>query len=138
MGDIDVLLDILKQMVNTHPGSGFVNSLYEQYCNRGGLSKKQLEGLYAKAVKSGSIPQNKLATLEAIIKKKPTRERAAASIQNIEPTKDEVTGKLLTDILIKYPQHKRVLFLKMKYDNNENLSLAETGEVQKFSKLLLR
>ena len=138
MGDIDVLLDILKQMVSTHPGSGFVNSLYEQYCNRGGLSKKQLEGLYAKAVKSGSIPQNKLATLEAIIKKKPTRERAAAGIQNIEPTRDEVTGKLLTDILIKYPQHKRVLFLKMKYDNNENLSLAETGEVQKFSKLLLR
>jgi len=138
MNDIDVLLDILKQMVSTHPGSGFVNSLYEQYCNRGGLSKKQLEGLYAKALKSGSIAQNKLATLEAIIKKKPTRERAAASIKATEPVKDEVTGKLLADILEKYPQHKRVLFLKMKYDNNENLSPIEIGEVQKFGKLLLK
>jgi len=137
MNDIDILLDILKQMVSAHPASGFVNSLYEQYCNRGGLSKKQLEGLYAKALKSGSIPQNKLATLEAIIKKKPTRERAAASIKNIEPEKDVVTEKLLTGILEKYPQHKRVLFLKMKYDNNEKLSAAEVGEVQKFGKLLL-
>ena len=125
-------------MVSAHPASGFVNSLYEQYRNRGGLSKKQLEGLYAKALKSGSIPQNKLATLEAIIKKKPTRERAAASIKNIEPPKDEATGKLLIDLLEKYPQHKRVLFLKMKYDNNEKLTPVETGEVQKFSKLLLR
>jgi len=138
MNDIDVLLDILKQMVRTHPGSGFVNSLYEQYCNRGGLSKKQLEGLYAKALKSGGIAQNKLATLEAIIKKKPTRERAAASIKSTEPVKDEATGKLLIDILEKYPQHKRVLFLKMKYDNNENLSPIEIGEVQKFGKLLLK
>ena len=139
MNEIDVLLDILKLMVSTHPNSGFVNSLYEQYCNRGGLSKKQLEGLYAKAVKVGSIPQNKLATLEAIIKKKPTRERAAASIQTSnEPVKDEATGKILSDILKKYPLHKRVLFLKMKYDNNEKLSSLETGEVQKFGKLLLK
>jgi hypothetical protein len=138
MSGINVLLDILKQMVSTHPSSGFVNSLYEQYCNRGGLSKKQLEGLYAKAVKSGSVPQNKLATLEAIIKKKPTRERAAASIKNIEPVKDEITGRLLAGILERYPQHKRVLFLKMKYDNNEKLSPIEIGEVQKFGNLLLK
>ena len=129
MSDIDVLLDILKQMVSSHPGSGFVNSLYEQYCNRGGLSKKQLEGLYAKAVKSGSVPNNRLATLEAIIKKKPTRERAAATVKNIEPVKDVATEKLLTDILEKYPQHKRVLFLKLKYDNNETLSPIEIGEI---------
>lgn len=138
MSDIDVLLDILKQMVTTHPGSGFVNSLYEQYCNRGGLSKKQLEGLYAKALKSGSIAPTKLATLEAIIKKKPTRERAAATITNTAPEKDEATGKLIDDILEKYPQHKRVLFLKMKYDNNEILGPVEVGEVQKFGKLLLK
>jgi 3-hydroxyacyl-CoA dehydrogenase len=138
MNDIDVLLDILKQMVSTHPDSGFVNSLYEQYCNRGGLSKKQLEGLYAKALKSGNIPHNKLATLEAIIKKKPTRERAAASKNNIEPEKDVATEKLLADILEKYPQHKRVLYLKMKFDNNEKLTPAEIGEIQKFGKLLLK
>lgn len=125
-------------MVSTHPGSGFVNSLYAQYCNRGGLSKKQLEGLYAKALKSGSIPQHKLATLEAIIKKKPTRERAAASTQITEPLKDLEIGKILGNILEKYPLHKRVLFLRMKYDNDEKLTALETEEIQKFGKLLLK
>lgn len=125
-------------MVKSHPNSVFVNSLYQQYCNRGGLSKKQLEGLYDKAFKTAAIPQNKLATLEAIIKKKPTRERAAATIKNIAPVKDEATGQLLSDILIKYPQHKRVLFLKMKYDNNEILTAVEIAEVQRFGKILLK
>ncbi len=137
MNEINILLDILKQMVQAHPSSVFVNSLYQQYCNRGGLSKKQLEGLYSKAVKTEGISPNKLATLEAIIKKKPTRERAAATIPITAPAKDEATGLLLSSILTKYPQHKRVLFLKSKYDNNE-LSTLETAELQKFGKLLLK
>ena len=124
-------------MVKAHPSSVFINSLYQQYCNRGGLSKKQLEGLHSKAAKTAAIPQNKLATLEAIIKKRPTRERAAATIQVVAPTKDIATGQMLQAILAKYPQHKRVLFLQSKYDNNELLSPAETAEVQKFNKLLL-
>ena len=135
---MDILLDILKEMVQTHPGSEFVNSLYQQYCNRGGLSRKQLEGLHAKAVKANSISQGKLATLEAIIKKKPTRERAAASIKTDLPTKDETIGKMLSAILAKYPQHKRILFLQSKYDNNENISSAESEEIKRFSKLLLK
>ncbi|MEZ5028940.1 MAG: hypothetical protein R2765_09170 [Ferruginibacter sp.] len=69
---MDILLDILNQMIKAHPSSNFINSLHQQYCNRGGLSKKQLEGLHSKALKTASIPQNKIATLEAIIKKKPT------------------------------------------------------------------
>ncbi len=137
MSEINILLDILKQMVQAHPSSVFVNSLYQQYCNRGGLSKKQLEGLYSKATKTEGISPNKLATLEAIIKKKPTRERAAASIPIIAPVKDQATGDLLNNILTKYPQHKRVLFLRSKYDNNE-LNAAETSELQKFGKLLLK
>jgi hypothetical protein len=138
MNEINILMDILQQMVKAHPASVFLNSLYQQYCNRGGLSKKQLEGLYAKALKSGSIPHNKLATLEAIIKKKPTRERAAATIKAEVPVKDEATGHLLSGILARYPQHKRVLFLKMKYENNEKLTATEVSEVQKFGKILLK
>lgn len=135
---MDILLDILKEMVKAHPGSEFVNSLYQQYCNRGGLSKKQLEGLHSKAVKANSISQSKMATLEAIIKKKPTRERAAASIKADLPARDEALGKMLSAILAKYPQHKRILFLRSKYDNNENISTAEIEEIKKFSKLLLK
>lgn len=125
-------------MVKAHPDSVFVNSLYQQYCNRGGLSKKQLEGLHSKALKTANISQGKLATLEAIIKKKPTRERAAATISAPLPAKDEAVGKTLSAILAKYPQHKRLLFLQSKYNNNENISAIEIAEIEKFSKLLLK
>lgn len=135
---MDVLLDILNEMVKAHPASNFVNSLHQQYCNRGGLSKKQLEGLHSKATKTNNISQAKLATLEAIIKKKPTRERAAATITAPLPLKDEAVGKMINTILEKYPRHKRLLFLKSKFDNNEHISAIEIAEIEKFGKLLLR
>ncbi len=135
---MDILLDILSEMVKEYPGSNFVNSLHQQYCNRGGLSKKQLEGLYSKASKTERFSQSKLATLEAIIKKKPTRERAAATITATLSTRDAALGKLITAILDKYPQHKRLVFLKSKFDNNENISALEISEIEKFTKLLLK
>ena len=135
---MDILLDILNEMVKTHPTSDFVNSLHQQYCNRGGLSKKQLEGLHSKAVKAQTISQGKLATLEAIIKKKPTRERAAATISAPLPVKDVTVVKRIDAILEKYPQHKRLLFFKSKFDNNENITALEIAEIEKFGKLLLK
>jgi hypothetical protein len=138
MAEMDILLGILKEMTAAHPGSEFVNSLYQQYCNRGGLSKKQLEGLHAKALKTASISQNKLATLEAIIKKKPTRERAAPTLKASLDTKNEEVGKMISSILEKFPQHKRLLFLQSKYNNNENISATEIAEIEKFKKLLLK
>ena len=39
--------------------------------------------------------------------------------------------------MAKYPQHKRILFLKLKYDNSEVLSSAELKELDKFHKLLI-
>lgn len=135
---MDILLDILNEMVKAHPTSNFVNSLHQQYCNRGGLSKKQMEGLHSKALKTETISHGKLATLEAIIKKKPTRERAAATISAPLPVKDESVGKTITAILAKYPQHKRLLFLQSKFDNNENVSALEVAEIEKFEKLLLK
>ena len=133
---MDILLDILNEMIRASPASDFVKSLHQQYCNRGGLSKKQLEGLHSKAVKSGAISQGKLATLEAIIKKKPTRERAAATISAPLPLKDESIGTSLLAILAKYPQHKRILFLQSKYNNNQPLSTVEIDELKKFKQIL--
>ncbi len=134
---MDILLTILQEMVKAHPTSNFVNSLYQQYCNRGGLSRKQLEGLHSKALITESISQAKIATLEAIIKKKPTRERAAASIKAPMPLKNNSIGEMLDEILEKYPQHKRLLFLKSKFDNDENITPSEIAEIEKFKKLLL-
>lgn len=137
--DVDVVLDILKATLEANPESPFVKSLLFQYQERGGLSKKQLEGLQHKALKVPNIPVGKMATLEAIILKKPTKERAPATASNIPVfTKDVALEKLLTEILEKYPQHKRVVFLKTKFDNNEAISPVEKAEVEKFHKLLIK
>src|SRR5258705_6190580 len=134
--DVDVTLDILKAVLVAQPMSSFAQSLLQQYQERGGLSKKQLQGLYDKAAKISTIPPGKLATLEAVILKRPTRYKS--SLPATEPLykKDEEAGRLLNAILDKYPQHKRVLFLQSKYDNNETLSATEIAELQKISKLL--
>ncbi len=136
--DVDVVRDVLLLTKEARPQDQFVQSLLMQYDERGGLSKKQLEGLYQKAAKSGNVPANKLATLEAIILKKPTRYKSTLPVAEPLYKKDETIGVLLKDILLKAPQHKRVLFLQAKYDNNEPLSIAEISEVKRFHKLLIK
>jgi hypothetical protein len=136
--DVDIIHDILIAVLRVQPTSSFVNSLYDQYCNRGSLSKKQLEGLHSKASKIKTVNTGKLATLEAIILKKPTRyksDKPVASATIFE--KDNSVGKILNDILAKYPQHKGILLLKSKFDSNAILSPLEIAEIQKFKKLLL-
>jgi hypothetical protein len=46
--------------------------------------------------------------------------------------------KLLQEILAKYPAHKRVVFIKTKFDNNEPISSLEKAEIEKFHKLLIK
>jgi hypothetical protein len=43
---------------------------------------------------------------------------------------------MIDEILEKYPQHKRVLFLKAKFDNNELLSPAEITDLKRFRALI--
>jgi len=134
--DVDVISDVLQLLLEAQPQSTFVQSLSLQYQERGGLSKKQLEGLYKKAQKIQTFPVNKLATLEAVILKRPTRYKSAPPPPKPLYEKDERLGQMMDAILAKYPQHKRVVFLKSKYDNNETLSPAEVLELERFSKLL--
>ncbi len=134
--EIDIINDLLEECIMAYPISSFIISLYKQYRERGSLSKKQLQGLHSKAAKVKDMPQNKLATLEAIIKKMPTRDKSA--LPQLKPLyeKDGSTGYLIKEILEKYPQHKRVLFLKAKYENNELLSIVEISELKRFKQLL--
>ena len=134
--DVDIVMDILKAVLEAQPLSSFTQSLLLQYQERGGLSKKQLEGLYGKASKISSIPAGKLATLEAIILKKNSKQRSELPPTTPLYTRDEETGTLIAAILAKYPEHKRVLFLRSKYDNNEPLTPTEIAEIKRFSKLL--
>jgi hypothetical protein len=136
--DVDIINDVLLAAREAYPKSEFVQSLYQQYHERGGLSKKQLQGLYFKAEKIPNLPPNKLATLEAEILKKPTRYKSALPINTPLYTKNEEAGNLINEILAKCPQHKRVLFFKTKYDNNETLSATEITELKKFHSVLLK
>jgi hypothetical protein len=133
---VDVIKDVLDAALLAFPASVFIQSLSKQYEDRGFLSKKQLEGLYQKAGKATDISQTRLSTLEAIILKMPSRFKSA--LPEYEPlyVKDTAVGEKINAILAKYPHHKRVLFFKNKYENNETLNTTEIAELEKFSKLL--
>ncbi len=134
--DVDIILDILKAVLEAQPLSSFTQSLLNQYQERGGLSKKQLEGLYSKATKVKTIPPGKLATLEAIILRKHSKHKSELPANTPLYVRDEKAGEMIAAILDKYPEHKRVLFFKTKYYNNEVLSPADISELEKFYKLL--
>ena len=135
--DVDIIDNVLRAAAAAFPTSGFIQSLLTQYHERGGLSKKQLEGLYGKAVTIKSMPPKWLATIEAEILKKPTRYKSALPPGKPLYTKDERIGQMISSLLEKFPQHKRVIFLQSRFNNNEPLSAAEIAELEKFYKLLL-
>jgi len=135
--EVDIVKEVLEAAKQAYPSNEFVHSLAFQYEERGGLSKKQLEGLYKKAQKIINLPPNWLATLDAVIKKRPTRYKSKLpETKPLYEEEDDSVGTQIAAILSKYPQHKRVLFFKAKFDNKEKLTTAELTELQKFSKLL--
>ena len=133
---IDIINDVLEDCIMAYPVSSFIISLYKQYQQRGSLSKKQLQGLHSKASKIENISISKLGTLEAIIKRMPTRYKSELPPPTPLFEKDKNAGMLIEEILTKYPHHKRVLYLKLKYDNNELLSVLEMSELKKFKQLI--
>ncbi|HEY9342218.1 MAG TPA: hypothetical protein VIQ23_11595 [Hanamia sp.] len=135
---LDIINMLLEDCIMAYPVSSFVISIYQQYQQRGWLSKKQLQGLYGKASKINGVLPGRLAALESIIKQMPTRDRSELPENVPMFEKDKVAGNLIEEILSKYPQHKRVLFLKAKYDNNEVISATEVAELNKFKKLLFK
>ena len=136
-GSIDIINEVLEACILAYPVSSFIISIYKQYISRGWLTKGQLQGLFAKAQKIDDLPPGKLAALEALINKMPTRYKSEAP-KEVTPLyqKDEATGQLIHAILQKYPQHKRVLFLQSKYNNNEPLNTAELADLKRFGQLL--
>jgi hypothetical protein len=134
--EVDIINDVLEECILAYPISSFVISLYKQYRERGSLSKKQLQGLHGKALKVKDIAPGKLATLEAVINKMATRFKSEAPAPKPLYQKEESTAQIMDEILLRYPQHKRVLFLKSKYDNNELLSTAEVTELKRFAQIL--
>lgn len=134
--EIDIVNEVLEECILAYPVSSFIISLYKQYGQRGSLSKKQLQGLYGKALKIENLNSGKLATLEAVIKKMATRYKSEAPALKPLYQKEEGNGQIIEAILARYPQHKRVLFLKAKYENNEVLSPIEIGDLKRLQQVL--
>lgn len=133
---IDIINEVLEECILAYPVSSFVISLYKQYQERGSLSKKQLQGLHSKALKIKDILPGKLATVEAIINKMPTRDKTPLQVAKPVEEENDNTREIIEEILAKYPQHKRVLFLKSKYDNHEPISAAEMVDLKRFKQVL--
>jgi hypothetical protein len=131
---IDIINEVLEACILAYPVSSFIISLYKQYINRGWLTKKQLQGLYGKAEKISHLPPGKLAALEALINKMPTRFKSDAPLTTAPLyEKDESIGRMIESVLNKYPQHRQVLFLQSKFNNNEPLTATELADLKRFS-----
>jgi DNA repair protein RadC len=135
---IDVIGKVLQALYEHDTDSLFVMSLMHQYEERGSLSKKQLEGLCAKAKKVDNLPVAWIGTIEAIILKMPTRYKSTLEKNTPVFKKNEEATELITAILANYPQHKRVLFLQAKNNNHEPITGAEVDELRKFHQLLIK
>ena len=133
---VDIINEVLEACILAYPVSSFIISLYKQYLERGSLSKKQLQGLHGKASKIEDFSPGKLATLEAVINRMATRFRSELPAVTPLYQKDERFGPIMDAILGRYPQHKRVLFLKAKYENNETLSPAEIADLKRFHQVI--
>ena len=135
--DIDIVAQVIEAVLKAKPDDAFCKSISVQYMERGGLSKKQLEGLLGKANRIPEINPGKLATLEAIIKKKHVTHRSQATLTPAIKEKDEEAGRIITEIIEKYPQHKRVFFFKSNYLKDGILILSEKEELLRFYKILI-
>jgi hypothetical protein len=133
---LDIINEILEDLLLAFPVSPFIISLYKQYQERGSLSKKQLEGLYAKASGVESINPGKLATVEAIIKKMPNRYRSEKP-EAKEESKENALLPLIQAILQKYPQHKAVKFMLARIESGESLTAPEIQDINRISKLVI-
>ena len=135
---VDITLRILNTLKEAFPESAYIIGLHDQYCKIGGLSKKQLQDLHTKAKKSKLITDTQLATLEAIIKKKPTRYKSEKSAKAPDFIADDTAHKNNVEkIITKYPQHKMALFLQNKITANQPLTDFEKKEISRLVKVLL-
>lgn len=135
---IDVIDKLLEACYQHNKDALFIMSLMHQYEERGSLSRKQLEGLLLKAKKVKDIPVGWTAAVEAIVLKMPVRDKTPVEdTRNKKQEPREKWNELMEQLLEKYPQHKRVLFLKAQWEQRKLLSAPEQQEIEKFYQLLI-
>lgn len=135
---VDVIDKVLEACYQYNKDALFVMSLMHQYEERGSLSKKQLEGLVAKARQVPDMPVGWLAAVEAIILKMPTRDKTPVNLEkNVATDPYEKWLDQCKAILQKYPGHKRVLYFDALLQQRKPFSSVEQQELEKFYRLLI-
>ncbi len=135
---VDVIDKVLEACYQYNKDALFVMSLMHQYEERGSLSKKQLEGLVAKARKVPDIPVGWLAAVEAIILKMPTRDKTPVDLNKQVATDPyEKWIDQCKEILQRYPGHKRVVYFDALLQQRKPFSSVEQQELEKFYRLLI-
>lgn len=135
---VDVIDKVLEACYRYNKDALFVMSLMHQYEERGSLSKKQLEGLVAKARKVPDMPVGWLAAVEAIILKMPTRDKTPVDLsKKSEPDLHEKWINQCEAILQKFPSHKRVVYFDTLLKQRKPFSSTEQQELEKFYRILI-
>lgn len=136
---IDVIDKVLNACYQYNKDALFVMSLMHQYEERGSLSRKQLEGLVLKARKVPDLPAGWIGAIEAIILKMPVRDKTPVAEQQVQqPDLPSVQQQQqIAEILQKYPEHKRILFMQSKLTGREQLNTTEAAELERLYRLLI-
>jgi hypothetical protein len=132
----DIIDKILEACYQHNKDALFTMSLMHQYEDRGWLTKKQLQGLHNKASRVKDLPVGLLASLEAIILKMPERDKSPITKIVTESTVNPNITIWLQAILAKYPQHKTVLALQLKFEKEKDLSGSDIATLEKLVKAL--
>ncbi len=135
---IDSVNVLLEECIMAFPVSSFVISLYKHYLKYGTLSRKQLQGLHAKASGIEGIAPGKLAAVEAIIKRMPVRNKFAPPVPKPLYEEDKESSEMINSLLALYPSHKRVLFLQTRLNNSVPLSVQEKDELKRLMRVLIK
>ncbi len=133
---LDIIDKVLEACYNHNKDALFTMSLMHQYEDRGWLTKKQLQGLHNKASRLKDLPVGLLASLEAIILKMPERDKSPIVKTATTTTINPNIAIWIETILAKYPQHKTVLGLQMRFEKDKDLSPADTAVLEKLVKAL--
>jgi hypothetical protein len=115
----------------------FIRNMYEFYKTRGGLSIKQMQALLKTIDYIRIKPPFNPATIEAIIKKKAVKTKAAAPPPSTPLyNEDDASKEKLEQILAIAPAHKGALLYKNKVSLHQPLTAAEKENINKFLALL--
>lgn len=136
MAQVDVILKVLELMKERYPEQKFLQDQYQFYCTKGGLGKKQMESLLQKCIDTADFPTNYIATLEAMLLKKTTKDRSKPTLKVEPAVVNEKLNDAVNSILEKYPQHKMVLLVAGKLKINATISANEESEIYRLQKVL--